>query len=287
MSVTRWKEVHYGRGGGDALNTDFSVDKDITRVFHADTDSNYDTAKTVLSYGSCPNLGAQHPSDLTLYVNERKATNEEGKRHWVVTIGYTNEEFAENPLDEPAKTSWDTEIFQQVAETDVDGEAVVNAAGQYFDPPIMKDDFRLSATVRKNVVAVPAWVLEYLNKTNLAAFTLDGMTFTAGQAKLAKLSLSEPQERNDITYRVLTMLFQFKEDTWVEEPLNQGMMEKPTSGNILQKIKDRNGQEVTKPVPLDANGRALWRTLPVTPANCTYMSYVIYGPKDFSVLPVT
>lgn len=286
MAVTRWKEVHYDRGGGDSLNTDYTVDRERTRVFHADTDDAYDDAGTVLAYASCPKLGSVHPTNVALWVNSRQADQETGKKHWVVTIGYTNEEFAENPLDEPAKTSWDTETFQKVAETDVDGDAVVNAAGQYFDPPIMKDDFRLSATTRKNVAVVPAWILEYINKVNLASFTLDGMTFDAGQAKLAKIQVSEPQERNDIDYRVLTMFFQFKEEGWAEEPLNQGMMEKPTSGNILQKIKDRNGQEVTKPVPLDLNGRALWRTLPVTPTNCTYMSYVIYGPKNFSVLPV-
>jgi hypothetical protein len=284
MSVIRWKEVHYDRGGSDSLNTDFSVDVECTRVFHADTDDNYDDDRIILAYGSCPRLGSRHPNDIALWCNKRDAKQDAGKIHWVVTVGYSNEEFAENPLDEPAKTSWNTENFQEVVEEDTGGDGVVNSAGQYFDPPIMRDDFRLTAVTRKNIAnGVPAYMLNYVNSINNAQFVLDGLSCPSKTVKLAGLALSEPQERNDIEYRVLTMTFHIRPDTWTESILDQGMMELNTGGTDRVKITDDTGQPITKPWPLNGSGKSVRNP---SPSTAVYLDFEIYYARDFSVLPV-
>ena len=81
-----------------------------------------------------------------------QAENTEEWKGWTVTAEYSSEfTLAENPTNDPATITWGSEQFQRVVVVDKEGDAVVNSAGDPFDPPIMADDSRRVVTVTKNL----------------------------------------------------------------------------------------------------------------------------------------
>ncbi len=214
MAVLTFERIHNGR----ARNTTVSGKKQITRytdIYRATTDSNTTEPETVVAHADCPDIGDAHARDADAYCRSVRAVNEPfSKKVFLVTVGFSTEyEMAEDPTDEPARISWRTESYQKPVVFDRNAVAHLNTAGDLFDPPAMMDDSRWVATIVKNVstVASLTWLLSYRDAINSAQFTLDGLTIPKGWAKLSAIEISEPQERNTVAYRVLTMTIQMAE----------------------------------------------------------------------------
>jgi hypothetical protein len=287
MSVIDWTEIHNGRDSDFETSKKQSVRR-YTRVFQATTDSNTDDGLVVKQYANCPRHGDVHNSDPGAWCRKVNARNESfSKRVWLVTAAYSSEyEVTANPLDDPADIDWDAVTFTRPYTQDKDGDAILNSAGCAPDPPLEDDDALWVVNVRKNLAAIPAWILSFKNTVNSSSFVLDGVPIAARQARLSGIKISNQQERNDISYRVVSMSFRLKDDgdTWDKVWLDQGMMELNADDTKLQKITDANGAYVTSPVPLDGSGHKL--ALP-TPSTAVYNTDKILKEANHAVLPIT
>jgi len=312
MAVTEWGEDGKGRMGSVAYNA--SSGKTVTtrkRHFWAKTNAKTDDDVTVLAYVSCPVVGDAHPNDADCYCIQRSATNRNDSYVWDIDCHYSDEfEIKTNPLLDPAKIQWNTEQFQTPVWRDRDGNAIINSAGDPFDPPAEKDDSRWTAVITKNVAAIPAWFFAFQDAVNSSSFTLDGKTIAAGEAKMSGINVSETQERNGVSYRVLTMTMHFRGEgddagssgygtgggsdefePWELVMLDAGMRELSNVGSgsggdaELRHIKNPgDGEPVSSPVPLDGAGEALDSP---TPGTAVYLGFEVYFERDFNLLPLT
>lgn len=285
MSVLSFDEIHEGRQGGTQISGQQIV-RVYTRAWNVLTSSSYDSAKTVLAYPSCPTVGAVHNSDLFAWCRSVTARNESfSKWMWRVEAQYSSErELSTNPLLDPAVITWGTELFQRPYVEDKDGDPIVNKAGMAFDPPPEGDDANWVVTVRKNVSAVPSWILTYRNAINSSQFTLDGVTIVAQAAKLQHIGIGEWQERNGIYFRQLEFQIHLRA-SWKLSVLNDGMLQKDPDDNTLRiACVDDEGQPVPAPVPLNADGEQLANP---TIANVILLDFEIYNEVNFNSLPLT
>jgi len=289
MSVISFDEIHNGRDGEDQLSSDGKQISRYTRVFRAATNDATDEAATILIVAACPNVGALYPGDPRAYCQRVQPRNESfSKLVWIVTCSYSTErELAENPLDDPAKISWSTSqytrpYFKHAAGPNKD-EMIQNTAGYYFDPPVEGDDARWGANVQKNVAAVPGWIGQYKHAINDAAFTLDGYPVGVRMAKISGIDISEPQERNDIAFRVLSMRIDLNEDTWIKLVLNDGFYEvDPNDPTKRIQITDNLGSKTTESWPLDEDGHKITNPMP---SNAICVDCYLYRELSFVDLP--
>lgn len=280
MSVISFLEIHDGRDGADDVQGKTAVRR-YTRVFRAMTDNDHNDANTVVAHASCPRLGSVYPYDIGAWCKGRRA-NSVNKRVWIITATYSSErEMEEDPAADPPQFTWSTQQFQRIYVKDRDGKAIVNSAGDPYDPPVEGDDSRVSCTVSRNVASVPAWVLTYKDAVNAAAFTIDGISVNAGSAKVQSINIGPVQSRNDISFRQLSITLTFAE-SFAAEVLDAGFNYK--DGTDRKKITLADGNEPTAPVLLDGAGAVL---ADPTLDNAVYNSHDIYNEMDFSALPLS
>jgi hypothetical protein len=166
---------------------------------------------------------------------------------------------------------------------DINGGAIVNSAGDWFDDPPQMDDSRVTCQIQKNVAAVPSWIIDYRDAINDAPFTVDGVSIGTGIAKCQPPQIGQEQERNSIVFRQLTLTLQFRDEGWPLYILDRGYYEiDPDDPANRIKILDEKGLERTSPALLDGTGYALVNP---SPANFYNLTFDIYKQRTFSVLP--
>lgn len=280
MTVSWVRELWDGREGG----ADSQGVVSHTRIFRAKTDNKWDDETTVLTAVNVPGVGDQHPTDITSYCVSTTARNESASPFfWTITSVYSSErERGADPTADPIQVSWNTEQFQRVADTDRNGEGIVNSAGDPFDPPAMRDDSRRSVQIVSNEPFVPTWLLSYQDAVNNADIIIDGVTVPAGKAKCQQVSVSPERYRNDIPYRIVTLTLHLSNDNWDLKLLDQGFRERDDNNKLKQIKNEVDNLEPTAPVLLDGNGKA--QTDPTT-ASAVYLNFEVYPELDFSALP--
>lgn len=278
MTITYLGEVQ-----GPATNTKGS--RSYTRAFKLQTSAKTEWAYHVGSHASLPVIGEVHPHDSGAWCTTLQVEPTDPWKGWTVTAEYSTErELAETPTDDPADITWGSEQFQKPAVTNYAGEAIVNSAGDPFDPPIMIDDSRPFVTVSKNLSSVPVWVMTYQDAVNSSSFVVDGVTVGAGLAKMQNIVVSRPQSRNGTEYRTVTFTIHLQKQGWQSKVLDAGFRQIGYGGE-LENIRNPGDDELpAAPVPLDGAGVAL--TSP-TPATAVYRTDTVYESKDFSALPLT
>lgn len=200
--------------------------------------------------------------------------------YWKVTCSYgpyDPAQMPENPMKRPLQVSWSSSIYQTVAYADVTGKAIVNSAGDYFDPPIDMDDSRpLLTVVRAEPGYDPILTYNYKDAVNSGPFW--GMP--AGVWKL-KDRRSERVYNTDAGtesgyYYEVTYEFEMNPQGWVKKILDQGLRQLVGVNQV--NIKDNNGDEITSPVLLNGQGKQLQPlSAPV------FRSFNIYNVLDYSV----
>ncbi len=205
--------------------------------------------------------------------------NDDNPYLWIVTVEYdttTNPEQEENPLDRPAEVTWSFTQFQRIAEKDVNGEALLNSAGYYFDPPPEIDDSRPVLTITRNEPAFNAsQAIDYQDAVNSDSF----LGFEPYQAKVANITATRQFEK--VWYWKVTYEFHFRREQWTLEILDQGRWR---AGRKAIRQKNEAGTEipgthVTDPVPLDGNGEPL---ADPTPDNAVFLPFDVYKEREFS-----
>lgn len=263
-----------------------------SRVHLLTTDSKTDDEYAIGSHPDLPYIGEVHPSDSGAWCVGLKPKCVSGYVAWEVTSTYSSErELAEDPTDEPALTEWDGEQFQRPLVIDEDGNIVCNSAGDPFDPPEMIDDSRLISVTTKNLATVPAWIMEYSNAVNSDSFTLDGVTFAIGTAKMQTPRISKPQSRNGISFREVQITIHYREEGWLSNIIDAGFRQIVNSGSgsgsgaTLENIRNPGDNELpAAPVPLNGDGEALENP---SPLNNVRLSFRAYRRLPFSALPLT
>jgi hypothetical protein len=317
MAVVEVKELNAGRGGKEAYQPDGTTVFTRTRSWRVETGAAANDDVTVLASALLPKIGTAHPNHANCKCSSREAKPESAgqKLHWIVTAEYSTKwDIAENPLDDPAITEWSTETYQTIVERDIDGNGIINSAGDPFDPPAEKDDSRWTSVTRKNVATnVPDWMFAYQDAVNSDSYTIDSITITAGWAKVSAIHLSEIQERNAIQYRVITVTIHYRAENegigsgsgsygsgsgtdeiepWHLSLLDAGFREVQLSGSgsasgsgtcdgELVKIKDCDGDEVTSPAMLDGEGTKIDNP---TPEDAVFLQFQVYREKAFQLI---
>lgn len=173
--------------GGGKRSAHWTVDsgRAFTRTLQVITDTAYDGPASVIAqlgsaYGDPYNPGyGSLERDLNCYMTDLSVEEmgEDGLQ-WQVTLGYSwyNVNYAgggpsQSPLLMPIDVSWGLRDHETVLDVDVNGNAVVNTAGDPFDPPVVIDDPRLVMTVVRNEsVFNIGWVVAYRNAVNSDPF---------------------------------------------------------------------------------------------------------------------
>lgn len=260
MSVTSCDEIGRGKRGA-RLGGNYSTE--YQRTFRLRTSSNSDTAYSVVWSTLLPQRGDVHPQDAGAFVKELVARETDDPRTWEVDVKYSSLQLTdptrqtEDPLDEPATFSFDTERIEVATQTDFDGVPIANSAGYPFDPPQSYETGVLLIDYADNVDTVDsAGIVNYLYACNSETFwgkdpyTVLMARFRANQAY-----------RNGISYWKRSM--QFKHDPEVDYRytvlVDMGMWYLDGSGNPVA-ARDAYGQPSSKPIFLDGSGGKLTGT---------------------------
>jgi hypothetical protein len=182
----------------------------------------------------------------------------------------------QNPLAMPIEVSWSLRDHETVLDTDQNGNAVVNTAGDPFDPPLVIDDPRLVMTVVRNESAFNVgWVIAYRNAVNSDAFA----GFPPLTSKVLNISSRSQWHQDAGWYYQTTYEFEFLTasidyDTntgYRPRVLSQGFRAISSVDSKLYHMTIR-GVPVNSPMLLDANGYQLglkqqpyWQTFQAYP----------------------
>lgn len=285
------KQKHVGVSGSYAGVTDETE----TIEYRVTTDDKTITRYDIMTSGLLPVKYQQHPQNPLMTVRDVTLDQDEAPTVWTATVSYSSapydkddeeDEDFDSPLDKPARIRWTTTQFTKPIFRDLNEEAIVNSAGDYFDPPIEVDASRFSLVVEKNLVSVPSWVLTYSNAINNASFDVLGLTIPARTAKLSELAISEVQKEQDVEFYTVTFRLELanaEEEDWVVRVLDQGLHEyEPTISGYVKTPILIDGEPAKQPVLLNGSGVAIVNP---EPTDAVYLEYNVYREKDFSVLP--
>jgi hypothetical protein len=196
-------------------------------------------------------------------------------RQWTITVQYgpwTSKPREENPLDEPEEVEIGGEQRDRICDRDRTGAAVVNSAGDYFDPPVVRDESRPTLTiVRNEAYDSPDLSAEYSDTINDANF----FGADAGTVKCGTITRRRQwhQAVPGGFYWKTTYPFSLNRDGWRKSILDQGLRQ-VVSGARKQITVD--GQLATSPVLLNGSGAIL--AVAGTPV---YRGFDVYEAKDF------
>jgi hypothetical protein len=276
MPVVEVTELYRRRGtqGADWKRT-------YTRVWQVITDSFNDGPRTVreaLSVGLGMPYATPNESDNGAFVQSLSAecVSDDGLQ-WEVTVEYGPYQpldRPQNPLDEQPTIAFSWAQFERPCDFDVGGLAILNSAGDSYDPPVMVDDPRpILQLVRNEASFDPALVHQYRNKVNSTSF----FGADPGTVKVANIT-GHRVKHPDLGY-YWEVSYEFaNNDTWHVFVLEQGMRQLVPGTSTKKTILDTAGTKVTSPWPLAANGTAL-------PVGSTpiFREWIVYGEVDFSV----
>jgi hypothetical protein len=262
-------------------------------------------AQTSIDVGTHYQLGttgdAWYERDLTAFAksfNIRCISDD--RCTWEVVVDYEEydpDEWLPNPLDRAALRDWGEVSTEAVADRGwnsdgTQGGAIINSAGDYFDPPVLRDLTRPTLTIVRNeaiatLSTYPVWdpvgAAAYRDTINSATwltypqYTVKCRSITAREAWSSKIP--NGLGGYGAKYAIVTYSFEINPDTWRAYPLDQGLRRLDT-GVRKQIIVD--GSPATSPVLLNGSGAVL--SVGGTPV---YGSHLLYRPRAFSAFGFT
>jgi len=279
-SVTHLKQLESGV---------YSVsDRTYTRVYQVVCAAT-DTVPTILTASAggttIPLIGAAHPNDAgakAIRVGPPTAVGD-SRTVWQLPVEYARPRFCgteetpeEDPLDDPVRKTWGVRFIQQVAEKDKDDVAIVNAAGEPFDPPLEKDVAILTLRIERNEATFSeSQAFDYANTVNSTGCTIAGLILDARQARCLGITADYAQ-RNAVNYWAVTYEFEFRPDRWDRKVLNVGYHY--LDGGELTPFADTEEGKMQTPQRLTgagADGRG---------AAANYVTVYVYDERNFNTL---
>ena len=289
MAIIKMSEV-----SGQSLDYSLPFDSSSTRKWLCVTSNNFHTAADVYQYGLDNSIlplpyVSYHPILLGPSCRNVKVTQDDGApRKWTIEAEYSSKPIRENqqeenPLNRPAQIEIETASYKRAIWQDIDSKAVLNSAGDYFDPPIEIDQAFWTFRVKKNVADLPTWILDYENAVNNSAITIRGLSLPQYTAKLSNIRVGDLKIEGDYQYFEFSYIVEVRRDKWIPlKVLDQGLRFK--SGTDRKHIMDNSTppRPVSSPRLLNGSGAVLSDP---TPTNAVYREFTVYYARNFSILP--
>lgn len=225
-------------------------------------------APQVLAHGDVPKRGDPHPWNFWFRCRGVSASKV-SPTYYEVTATYTAEttesDSGTSPIDQPAEIEFNTITSEEEVDEDISGNPINNTNGEPIaGVKIPVGD--LSATISKNLISFnPIAIYQFTNTVNAGNF----MGFPRGVVRLASLR-ARIQYSEEVTYWTVTANFHFRypvrttaERSWWKRIRNEGYLVKlidPFTGVLGDKLyhaTDADGDKVTKPVMIDADGKQI------------------------------
>jgi hypothetical protein len=293
MAVTRM-----GRVAGREADFGRTSEETSTLKYIAVTDSRYDSEIVVATYGVANNIlptpyQSYHPDIVGHLCRGLRLRQVDGEPyHWDIEASFgtqaSREENEENPLNRVPRISWMANQYRLAVDKDLNGQATINSAGDYFIPPVERDASHWVATVKTNVSVVPSYIVDYTDAVNNGSFIIDGQVIGQYVAKIVDIDISEVKFERTYSFREFSYSMEFRPvEKWHPvKVLNQGMraIYDVAGADKRRQIVDGGTppRPVSSPVPLDAAGMVLVNP---TVATATYKSFSLYPLRSFNVLP--
>lgn len=250
----------------------------------------------ILNAPGIPKRWDGHPADPTMLAERANSENLQGDPFcYLVIVDYDSRTQPEdrgedNPLDRPTEIETDFISYQKPLLYDKDGVAVMNSAGDLFDPcPQIEDSRFIIRFARFEADRNLARSLAYRNAVNTDVITIDSETFQPGEGMCMYIKQRFHYENTHETW--FTMYeFQFKNNGKV---MSGGVLTDYQGWDIVVQdvgfniifngkrllINDNDGKSVSVPVRLNGFGLALDENLPLSDTQ-----FRIFKP-DYRYLP--
>jgi len=283
MSVVNVKENWSGDDGQVEENASRR-----TKVYTVLTDSAADDVAVVLAADGLPVWNAPWPGDGQFGVRGRVGRRVSTKL-WEVTISYVRQTWgglgssggdpAADPLDQPPQISWRSNASNEAIDEDVEGNAIINSAGEPFESPVTEEFHDSVLVIRENIAAYDESV-HRLYRGALNANEYRGAP--PGVAKIASIQ-GERVFSGELTYWQRTTEVHFRETGWDHRLLDQGFREDAGTDSdnkpVYRQIVDQKGQPLSSPVLLDGSGNKL-----AAGADPHWLTFVTKRRRSFSVI---
>ena len=247
-------------------------------------------------------IGDAHPILPSLFLTTLTPNPTDNRLLWNVTGQYeqSSAEFGRiaDPLELPSRISWGSVSFTAPAVTafDENGErtiAIVNSAGQPFDPPLTEPRTALVANITYNSETFdPQEADDFNESVNRDPIIIGNIPFLERMGKIIEFT-GEEQEFEDIDFFAVTIRIQINTNItkdaqggiiaqgWDREVLDQGLfaLNDDVPAKLVRMSTD-DGEQVTEPLKLDGSGKKLD---PQT-ADPVFLPFKTNKEKDFSGL---
>jgi len=274
-----------GEDPGSRAATNDQGSRTYSRAFKLRASSTSEGPFAVGSHASLPVIGSAHPDDALAFCTQISVVNSEPWQGWNVACSYTDERSIDpNPINDEVVVSFSSEIYQEAVFRDINGEGIMNSAGDYLvDPAPTRDAQHLIIKIKSNHTSVPVWVLSYQNAVNATSFTVSGLSIPAKLAKVQRIEVSEPKKRSGTQYYEFTMEIMVRKEGWRIEPMDIGFRELDTNDKPKTAVNPGDEEPPKQPLLLDGSGHVI--TPKATPATAFFLDFQVYDELTFSVLP--
>jgi hypothetical protein len=279
------------------------------------------SATALYGGAAMPTINSEH-SASSLLKCDSVAAEQTGFKFWIVKAHYSIPKDGQDhggpgsqddPLAVPPRIKWEFGSVSEPIDRDIDGNPIVNSAGDPFQQQPTRDFTTtfLHYTRNEPFFNVQTALL-YRNKVNSAAMVIAGAgSITAGQMKCCDISPSTDYTA-DAAFVPVTYKFELRADGFKTRILDQGMRawytNPTTSQPALEHIATIKKQPVSQPIRLDGTGEPIetdmqrvgdgvnvYATIPrTTPAGAeleiasggeaVFLKYAVYGSIDFAGL---
>jgi hypothetical protein len=190
-----------------------------------------------------------------------------------------------SPEDQPVQVAINGEIYTQLADLDISGNPIVNAAGDPFDPPVERDQTRANIEITLNLTTLKssgsnpiATLLGYANLINSDVW----FGFPVKTLKIQPPQIVPKYSQfSDVIYWRVTYQVAYNPDTWTKKIQNTGYRQLVTvSGVTTQQPILIDGAFATAPCYLDSSGHYL--PPPINAGDIDELSFEIYNTLNFT-----
>lgn len=274
-------EVWDGRNGGE----NDRADRDYVRVFRVETVSALVGSISVRYAPGVPRRFDPYEdqagnADLTALAKEvREQQDPETPWFWTVTVTYstklTQPELGDfDPLLRPAELSCGCAKFTRPFWIDTDGKAVLNSAGDYYDPPADVEDERITIVYSRFELTEPIGVITtYSARIN----SVEWKGQPPGNVKCT-VAAARVFEKGQLYWK-FTYTFEVNDQGWDLKVADRGYRKKV--GAERRNITDDLGKPIAAPAQLDGAGGVIANP---TPDTTVFRTHKRYFRADFNDL---